>query len=102
MKDKLLKKYINKVKTHVFGLDSALTQLFNFYNYSLMGEDWVVSCEECGQRQISLVTTNGKEFVLELKQEGLFYNLNNGGTSFPIKAKAIFPVLEEIERCLTK
>lgn len=98
MSNKLLKNYINKVKTHVFGLEASLSQLFNFYVYLLTGEDWVKSCEECPQKQIKLVVVNGKEFILELTQDGLFYRLEEGGTIYPMGSS--FPQLEEIKETL--
>lgn len=100
MEDKLLDKYINKVKTHLFGLDAALDKLCNFYVYLLTAIEWVVNCENCGDKQAKLITTAGKEYMLELTNEGLFYRLEEGGTRFHIEAENMFPSIKEIEEKL--
>lgn len=102
MQNKLLNNYIEKVKTHIFGLDNALTQLFNFYIYLLTGEDWVMDCKEFGYHQMMVTTTSGEFFRLELSQEGLSYFNIYGNRIFIKGEKRIFPDVDRIKEHLIK
>lgn len=102
MKNKLLNNYIEKVKTHIFGLENTLTQLFNFYIYLLTAADWIMDCKECGYHQMTVTTTLGEFFRLELSEEGLSYFDIHGRRIFIRGEEEIFPDVDRIKEHLIK